>query len=49
MQGLRRPDPSAIGRWRRSPEQVAFVNEVLPRVKTHFGRLAVRFGYDLSR
>ncbi len=48
MNGLRPPDPSVIGRWRRDPAQVDFVSTLNDRIRRQFGALAERYRYDLG-
>lgn len=47
MHDIRPPDSNAVGRWRRNPDQVAFVRQVLPQILPIFAPIAQRFGYDL--
>ncbi|WP_428664102.1 hypothetical protein [Reyranella sp.] len=48
MHGLRPPDPSAIGRWRRSDESRLHLAALREAVLSKFQPLASRFEYDLS-
>jgi hypothetical protein len=49
MHSLRPPDREAVGRWRRDPAQVAFIERLLPEITKTFAPIAERFGYDLAR
>jgi hypothetical protein len=49
MQGLRAPDPSVIGRWRRNTDHVEYIRRLMPAITDTFQPIADRFGYDLAR